>query len=871
MTQITSTELGASGRYVTLGSPASHDNLTNQTLIVYAKPNSASATLGYIFSKANSSGSGPRMQFNESTRTFGFGSGSTGSATTPLKTSATALWTNDTWHWFQATWNGSLNATTGINLYFDAGTALTGTSDSAGTGSIIDDSANDVTLLNRVDQIRPFVGDVAYVARWNRILSDAERTSVRAGGPLLVPSGLVLCFANGIDYSPEALSVTGRSTRVTGATPPNTTLGPLNPTVGAVSFIGYTPSVSTGSATIAPTAGAITVTGYTPSVTQGAAIAPAAGAVSVAGFTPSVSQPRTVAPTAGAVTVTGYTPTVSQGLALTVIAAVDAGNVDPTLVDITDATSTTPTVYLDTRSATGAWRHFFFAVENAAGKTPIFQFNRATRTSPVTPDADWLPLYTTTPEDHTSWVRAPARTLVGGSSGYIEWQFTAPLPSGRVYIASQPLGRQEDCETFAADLLADYPSIASPGSTADSAGVFNTTGSYTDDLGREAGLNPMHAITLAWGGATTDGGPKRKLVVCAHTHAAGEATSWIPFRYFCDWMLDSASAEAVAFRANFNVYLYFALIPDGLFSGERREDAGGSTDPNRVWVLTGSSTIPEITATRAAIEADTGGACDVFLSWHSFSTEDYLWITAASPTDADVLTRRPSYQRFLELGEEVFGIPPYEGGTYTSGTFNTDSWWGEAKLGARVSTDCEVQQNGSTALATYQYIGESWAKSVQAADADGMFYAAPVQPSAGAVTWTGYTPEVFQTAGIRPQAGAVTVTGFQPSVSQPRSVAPSAGAVTWNGYTPTISNARVVQPASGAVAVAGYAPTISQPRTLTASPGAIAWAGYTPSVSQEAIVYVRSPGGSGYVGRGITTGRPSQIARSRPADYNPQR
>jgi hypothetical protein len=74
---------------------------------------------------------------------------------------------------------------------------------------------------------RAFVGSVAWIARWNRVLDSTERATARTNGPLdpSLSSGLVLCWANQQDYSASALTPVGRSTHADGDMPPNVGLG----------------------------------------------------------------------------------------------------------------------------------------------------------------------------------------------------------------------------------------------------------------------------------------------------------------------------------------------------------------------------------------------------------------------------------------------------------------------------------------------------------------------------------------------------------------------------------------------------------------------------------------------------------------------
>lgn len=235
MTQITQSEQGAPGRFINMGSPAQLDDLGPMTVIAYCSLAASPSVLGYLFGKAIGANWG---RFHVSTTAkLTFGKDSSGSALTPEAQSAdNAVNVTGTAQHLQVSYDGSLLAS-GINLYVDAGAALTPAIANNGSGTINSDAAGDLFLMNRSGLGREFVGKLFYFAQWNRVLTAGERATARADGPLAVPSGLVICYANGQDYSTFAHPVVARSTFVDGGLPPNTTLGPAT----AVSFTGAAP------------------------------------------------------------------------------------------------------------------------------------------------------------------------------------------------------------------------------------------------------------------------------------------------------------------------------------------------------------------------------------------------------------------------------------------------------------------------------------------------------------------------------------------------------------------------------------------------------------------------------------------------------
>lgn len=234
MTVIVDSEVGASGRYINLGTPSAHNDLTNYTIMVYARPTApGGGNLGYVFGKTPSGGAGLRVFYgdNGAAPRFTAGMTSSGSAA-PYKNTLGSSVVYNTWQNCCYVVNGATPGGSGIpasviSLYIDATLAST-SGDEDGIGTLNSDAAYPIFLLNRGDAAtlgREFIGDVAYIARWNRALNSTEITTAYTSGPRDVPSGLILCWANGQDYSTLALTPVARSTRVAGSAPPNTALG----------------------------------------------------------------------------------------------------------------------------------------------------------------------------------------------------------------------------------------------------------------------------------------------------------------------------------------------------------------------------------------------------------------------------------------------------------------------------------------------------------------------------------------------------------------------------------------------------------------------------------------------------------------------
>lgn len=436
--------------------------------------------------------------------------------------------------------------------------------------------------------------------------------------------------------------------------------------------------------------------------------------------------------------------TTTPGDSITVVTDVDAGNIDATQVVITGGASDAPLVEVKVRAPLTGWTHFCFAVEDAEGKRPTFRISREYIGIGSLSTA-WRPTWT---QDGVNWTQAPSRTIVTSPSpGYIEWQFTDPLPDGRVFITSGPIGRQVDGENFAALLLSTYSENASPTVSADESGVYNTSPSETDDLGRQIGGHPMYAIKLSWPGPTTDGARKRKIVLLGGTHAAGESLAFWEMRAFALAALNDSSPAAQAFRANWDVYLYWHLTPNGVYGGDRRTNFRSSQDPNRYWEG-GATPLQEVTATQTAMAADTGGSADVMFSWHGWPGSSNPFTFWTNPENANPETRSPLYQATIDGAAAYYGTQPQVVESTNTGTSTT---WAKNVLGTPLAFTVEAGLAGPLTPSVHESIGTAWLHGVQYADSLGLFVEPPDTLAGASMIATTSTGSL--TTGI-PLAGA---------------------------------------------------------------------------------------------------------------------
>lgn len=229
---LTRSELGAVGRYISLGNPSALNNLGPCTWMSYHKADSSGqGNAGYVFGKTPAgSVTGPRL-FATTGQTMTFGTDATsGTNGSPYRTPALVSYPLGSWVHAAVHFTRSAGYATAIQMFTDSLGDLTPVASYAaqsnGAGSIIDDTSRLFYILNRPGIDRAFVGSVAWLACWSGLLELEDMQSIIENGPLSHLDGMVLCFADGEDLGPNELPVLARTTAVDGDMPPNLILGP---------------------------------------------------------------------------------------------------------------------------------------------------------------------------------------------------------------------------------------------------------------------------------------------------------------------------------------------------------------------------------------------------------------------------------------------------------------------------------------------------------------------------------------------------------------------------------------------------------------------------------------------------------------------
>lgn len=234
MPTITSTELGAVGRYINLGTHASQNNNLDTTWLIYCKPTGVDVA-SYFFAKTPSATATGMRAYYTTTKQPSAGTGSTGVANAPYVMGTADEIVYNTWQHVSVSFANHVSSD--LVVMRINGAPIVKTDWGAGATAMSSDAANDLFLMNRGNSGalgRAFVGSVAYIARWSRALTEGELTEAKTNGPLNVPSGLTLLWANNQDYSTNAITPVARSTFVAGDLPPNLALGGVADPNGSV-------------------------------------------------------------------------------------------------------------------------------------------------------------------------------------------------------------------------------------------------------------------------------------------------------------------------------------------------------------------------------------------------------------------------------------------------------------------------------------------------------------------------------------------------------------------------------------------------------------------------------------------------------------
>ncbi|HSW65271.1 MAG TPA: M14-type cytosolic carboxypeptidase [Dissulfurispiraceae bacterium] len=618
MATITSTELIDGNGFVNLGQPDALNTLVARTYMYYGKPTSVENP-GVLCIKGDSgSNGGPRFQISSSNNNAQIVTPTSGSVLHPSLRGAVGSVTFGQWVNLAASWDGVSPVNSSGKIYKN-GVLETAPETSSGSSPYLTGAGYDFWMFNRPGLARATLGSHAYFAIWGRVLSDAEVAQAYADGPLSVPDGLVLCWANGQDYGPYSLTPASRSTVAAGDLPPNTALGESAPTVHelvAVDLVISAPMLGMPGLDIEAGIDALTASNLVAS-----------------------------SPVLG-------TPVLTSGIPLTLVTSGDTLNAHPTNSSVTDANTDTPTVNVSVRVIYTAWRQFVFKLENASGKRPVIKITNPSdcvdtfRTS-------WRPWYS---YDGLTWLRFDTPPVNNTSTW--DFQHSAAFTGDDVWIAYQPAWPVSRAPWLIGELQSLNADLVHELSSAPDFEHGTVLTAQTDELGNAVPGQKMYAFGV-WDDTLqpVDSSAKRIAVIVSGTHAGEHVGSWAMEGFVR--FLFGGSAQAATLLRNFKFFIYPLVNPMGRYMGHyrgQRQVGSYTLDPNRDWPADNSASIFQSTQfLRAMMVADFGSNraaffADFHATWGT-STAFYYYNTA--DPNADYLTewdaRIKTYSSFAAL------------------------------------------------------------------------------------------------------------------------------------------------------------------------------------------------------------------------------
>lgn len=750
MTTLTSTELGATGRFIRFTS-AAFNNLGSQTIMSRCRPTgSGGGTFGYIYGKvASGTIAGPRffLEHNSGNPLVTFGFSSSGVSGKPTRQATAGSITYNAWQDIAGTWDGSL-ISSGINLYVD-GTAVNPAyaAGNNGSGSVSDDSANPVVLMNREGLGREFVGDVAWIAVWDRVLTTTEMNLARSDGPLEVPSGLVMLWANQEDLGPNSLTPTARSTYVAGALPPNTALGGT-PAAEPVSFAGTVPAQSWVedsaitpldlstyfSGDLTPFSYAVT-TGTLPTglslnsstgVISGTPTTPAAAVSIVVTATDDGSNPASTNAFNITITEAGVVPVLREDYersSVNLSGSSVTGVGDDAVVTIKPRMQETEAVPTNPR-----WLEPSVRVDGVNGIRPSFKFIDYASSAGANKyhGAPWQstrrPMFS---YDRLTWHYFDTQTITASE---IQFRHSTAFAGPTVYIGRSRQRSVEQVGDWLEAIAAAHPTKVAPTTSAAAftptltswpaqAFIADEFSAQTDELSRTVPATPFWAFEI---NDTALGASKRLAVMYSGVHA-GEDHACYPFERAVEYLLGS-SASAIALRTHYRIVVYPMLNAPGRAGGGWRgsftQGTGGADDANRNFNAIKGLEI--VSKPRAVLATDIDGVVpDWMIDWHGTYLNNYsVFINRANQTE--FRNRVATASGFTVENEGTMASDSVENYFYTT-------------LGTPFVATLEHGDKNPQTDANLVTWAEAVVDTLESMRADGYFYALPTTADIAAV------------------------------------------------------------------------------------------------------------------------------------------
>lgn len=520
---------------------------------------------GYLFVKAGNDGvGGPRVQISNTNMNVALVTPTSASNLAPIRTTVNTSLAYDAWTHHAVTWDGVSPCNTQAQWFIDG--AAVNENQTAGSSPYLDGAGYDFRMFNRGGLDRACLGSFAYMVIWNRELSEAEIAQAYADGPLSVPDGLVLCWANGRDYGPNALTPTARSTFAAGVLPPNIALG------------SSAPAETFGDLAVAET-GDDVFAGTSPM--------------------PDILGDMAVAEVGDDTFFGQQTSTIE----LTLTTDGDSFNASPVTSWIETPGHVQPVVHVYVRVVYSNWRQFVFKVGMASGKRPVFTIhNPEDYVSSF--NSTWRPWYS---YDGVNWQRFDTAPV----NATTQWYFghSVAFTQDDVWISYQPAWPVWRAPWLISELQGIDASLIRELPSAPDFEYPTTLTAQTDELSRAVPGQKMYAFGIwADGELSPSSAFKRNVVITGGVHAGEHVGNWA-MEGFVRFLV-SGDAKALALLEDYKFFIYPLLNPMGRWMGHyrgQRVPGYSSLDTNRDYPVDNSPSIAQSsTVFREMLATDLG-------------------------------------------------------------------------------------------------------------------------------------------------------------------------------------------------------------------------------------------------------------------------
>ena len=363
---------------------------------------------------------------------------------------------------------------------------------------------------------------------------------------------------------------------------------------------------------------------------------------------------------------------------------------------------------------------------------PAFAIAKASHYNAVS--GMWLACWAAAADTDT-WNQLTA--TIGASD--ITFSPAAAFPGGPIYLAALPMYPFSRVQRKVAAWAANALVGETASSTAKSLGSA-TARDAGDGSGRSAPALPFYALQVANATANT----KNKAILSAFNHPS-ETPGAFQLEGALDWLL-TTSPEQKFLLDWFTFSVYPCLNPQGVWSGYFRSSPQTPTsDNNRLWDTTGTN--EAVDAFKTAMDADTAGAIEVGIDFHS-------WMEAFGPKSGGEDNAAALYAAWLAQMQTLDG-------TYAMLTAdNTASmlrYWFQHTLGAKLSINSEYGHVATAGVADWKANGANVMRSLVKMLAAGQWTQGP---GVGSRSFNGTTDRIDFASAANLSGAPVTVSAW---------------------------------------------------------------------------------------------------------------